>query len=210
MPDVANESRRMRLRRELTADIVRIAREQIAVAGPGGVTWRAIGRELGMNPASLYTYFDSRDDLFTALILESSTRLGHAVQAASDAVGDADPQTQVLACLHAFRDWSIANPGEFNLIFIDLIPGYAAPDDAGTLDAELAVIRPISQAVGKLTGRDGEPSQYVPEAADSFIALWAMTHGLISLEVNNHAPPSDARARFDRIVTAAVHRLAQT
>ena len=100
------------------------------------------------------------------------------------------------------------NPGEFNLIFIDLIPGYAVPDDAGTLDAELAVIRPISQAVGKLTGRDGEPSQYASEAADLFIALWAMTHGNLSLEVNNHAPPSDPRARFDRIVTAAVHRRA--
>lgn len=210
MPDVPNESRRTRLRRELTADIVRIAREQIADAGPGGVTWRAIGRELGMNPASLYTYFDSRDDLFTALILDSSTRLGHAVQAASDLAGDSDPQAQAVACLHAFRDWAIASPGEFNLIFVDLIPGYVAPDDSGTLEAEVAVIRPISQAVGRLTGRHGEPSLDAPESADSFIALWAMTHGLISLEVNNHLPLADRRARFDRIVTTAVLDLAQT
>ena len=73
------ESRRDRQRRELVAEIVEIARAQLASGGRAAVSWRGIAREVGMNPASLYTYFDGLDDLFTAVILDSYGGLAAAL-----------------------------------------------------------------------------------------------------------------------------------
>ena len=77
--ETPTESRRDRQRRELTAEIITIARRQLAEGGRAGVSWRAIAREVGMNPASLYTYFANLDDLFTAMIIESYGGLAAAL-----------------------------------------------------------------------------------------------------------------------------------
>lgn len=212
-PETRPETRRERLRRELTADILRIARRQLAEAGHGAVTWRAIARELGMNPASLYTYFDSLDDLFTGLILESYQRLAAAVDGAFQA---SEPTThderveRLMACAHAFRQWAVDHPAEFNLIFTDQIPGYAAPPAGPTYDAEMAVLDPLVKAAAALQGTTADPRAVSASAesdVDAVLGAWATMHGLVSLEVNHHLPDGDAAQRFDRIIRATVSAL---
>ncbi|MEM9749244.1 MAG: TetR/AcrR family transcriptional regulator [Actinomycetota bacterium] len=209
----APETRRERLRRELTADILRIARRQLSEEGAGAVTWRAIARELGMNPASLYTYFDNLDALFTALILQSYESLGAAVSSAAHEHGDAEPVDRAIACMLAYRAWAVEHPAEFNLIFTDQIPGYEAPDDAGTFEAEMAVLQPVIGALAAVRGRviPGTPSSPsevadTPEA-DASIALWAQAHGLVMLEINNHLPDDGRPERFERVVTRSIRAL---
>ncbi len=208
--NLAGESRRARLRRELTADIVRIARRQLTEAGPGAVTWRAVARELGMNPASLYTYFASLDELFTTLILESYQALGDAVREGFERAGHLEPVDHVVATALAYRHWAVDHPAEFNLIFTDQIPGYVAPTDAGTYDAEMAVLRPLLTAIGRVTGRHGNPAdQQTADSADADapIGLWAMVHGYVALEVNNHLPVERRSERFESIVRNAIAAL---
>ena len=131
--DQVPETRRARLRRELTAEILRVARHQLTVAGPGGVSWRGIAREVGMNPASLYTYFNSVDDLFTALIIESYGSLARSVQTAYDDGPTDDALERAMGCVRAYADWGRSQPAEFNLIFVDQLPGYAAPEGGPTV-----------------------------------------------------------------------------
>lgn len=193
------ETRRDRLRRELTQQILEVARQQLAERGPGGVSWRGIAREVGMNPASLYTYFDSMDDLYTALIVEGFQSLATAVGAAGEAASGAEPIEHVIACAKAYRAWAIDHPARFNLIFSDQLPGYAAPPGGPTVTAELAVIEPLMQASRRLTGGTDAFDELSAEVQDLHLGLFGLLHGLVALEVNHHLPPGqDHGKRFER------------
>jgi AcrR family transcriptional regulator len=74
---------RERARAETTAQIVRLAREQVAEQGAAALSLRAIAREMGMVSSAIYRYFASRDELLTRLIVESYDRLGEAAQGAA-------------------------------------------------------------------------------------------------------------------------------
>jgi AcrR family transcriptional regulator len=185
-------SRRDRLRRELTDEIVRIGREQLAAGGPTAVSWRGIAKAVGMNPASLYTYIDGIDDLFTRILLASFRDL--AAHMADAALGHADARSRLLACCRAYRRWAVDNPQQFNLIFTDQIPGYAAPPGGPTVDAEIAVYAPMVEALGEVIGRELDPLSLaalpLPERTRLF-APFAALHGFVMLEINHHAPLID-------------------
>lgn len=205
------ETRRERLRAELTQQILDVAGQQVADHGPGGVSWRGIAREVGMNPASLYTYFDRMDDLYTALILEAFQALAEAVQTASDAAVAGDPIEHLIACCSGYRTWAIENPARFNLIFSDQIPGYAAPPGGPTVDAEIAVFRPMNQAMERLTNKPTDPGDLTDlpvDEQDRHCILFGLLHGLVTLEVNHHLPPGlDHAGRFEQRLLRAVSSL---
>lgn len=125
----AGRTARDRARAELTAEIKREARRQLGMTGAGGLSLRAVARELGMVSSALYRYFASRDELLTALIIDAYAALGDAVRAADSAVpADAYRERWRAAC-HAIRGWATANPHEYTLIYGSPVPGYQAPQD---------------------------------------------------------------------------------
>jgi AcrR family transcriptional regulator len=202
----APTTRRERLRRELIDEVVAVARRHLAEGGPAAVSWRGIAREVGVNPATLYTYFDSLDDLFTAVIMDSFTRLADAVRSAADAAGDSDPLERVMACANAYRAWAIEHPAEFNLIFTDRIPGYAAPPDGPTVAIQSEIFGPFVDALDALDGV-GRPGgeRNVAAIADERVALWAAMHGFVMLEINNHLPfVADTDRVFDRTLRSRI------
>ena len=76
---------RDRRRAETVREIKAAALEQLAEGGPSGLSLRAVARALGMTVQSLYHYFDSRDALLTALVIDGHRALTSAVQDAVDA-----------------------------------------------------------------------------------------------------------------------------
>lgn len=183
-------SRRERLREELTTQIVAIGRRQLEETG---VSWRGIAREVGMNPASLYTYVDGIDDLYTRILIESFDSLAAAVRAANEASRDTPARQRLLACSAAYRDWAIAHPRQFNLIYTDQIPGYEAPAGGPTVDAEIAVEQPFIDAVAELLGRNPDDllADTTTKEFAAVVALRSQLLGFTMLEVNNHAPYLD-------------------
>lgn len=120
---------RERVRAELTAEIKALARQQVATNGAPSLSLRAIARDLGMVSSAIYRYFPSRDDLLTALIIDSYNELGAAAEAA-DAAGDRDDVAgRWRRVSDAAFAWARANPAEYSLIFGTPVPGYAAPTD---------------------------------------------------------------------------------
>jgi AcrR family transcriptional regulator len=187
----STESRRDRQRRELVAEIIAVAGRQLDEAGPGNVSWRGVAREVGMNPASLYTYFGGLDELLTALIAESFRSLASAVDQAYDE--SAGPVERFLACARAYRAWAVANPRRFNLIWTDQLPGYTAPPDGPTVTAEQAVYRPILLAIGHAEGSGDRLVEFATlPGYDQYrlLGLFGTLHGLVSLEINSHLAPS--------------------
>src|SRR5262249_58783161 len=87
----AGRTARERARAELTREIKDEARRQLVTSGAGGLSLRAVARELGMVSSALYRYFPSRDDLLTALIIDAYDAIGAAVEEAIAAVPSEAP-----------------------------------------------------------------------------------------------------------------------
>jgi len=98
-----------------------------------------VARELGMVSSALYRYFPSRDDLLTALIIDAYDALGEAAEAASAAPPATDLRGRWRATCHAVRNWALAHPHEYALIYGSPVPGYQAPQ--ATIASAIRVVR---------------------------------------------------------------------
>lgn len=119
---------RARVRAEMIDEIKAAARRHLATDG-ANLSLRAVARDLGMVSSAVYRYFASRDELLTALIIDAYHALGDAAERAEHAVDRADPAGRWLATCHAARDWALANPHEYALIYGSPVPGYRAPQE---------------------------------------------------------------------------------
>ena len=169
----AGRTVRERVRAELTREIKAEARRQLATAGTGGLSLRAVARELGMVSSALYRYFPSRDELLTALIIDAYDALGVAVEEADADVPRADVRARWRTCCHAVRGWARAQPHEYALIFGSPVPGYQAPADtiraASRVPLMLIGILRDAHAAGTLAAPDHAP--LTPVLADQVFQL---------------------------------------
>jgi len=110
-------------------DIKRIAREQLATQGGAALSLRAIARELGIVSSAMYRYVPSRDELLTMLIEDAYNAVGDAAVAADAACERGDLVGRWKAVGTAIRDWAVASPSEYALIYGSPVPGYAAPPE---------------------------------------------------------------------------------
>ena len=120
---------RERARAEITAEILDAARGHLATDGAPALSLRAIARDLGMASSALYRYFKSRDELLTRLIIDAYDALGAAAEVAEATVDRNDLAGRFAATCTAVRDWSLAHPNEYALIYGSPVPGYVAPAD---------------------------------------------------------------------------------
>ncbi|BCJ52439.1 TetR family transcriptional regulator [Actinoplanes sp. NBRC 14428] len=134
-------SLRARLRAELTDEIKATARRHLATDG-ANLSLRAVARDLGMASSAVYRYFASRDELLTALIIDAYDALGSAAEAGA---GEGTYEERWLGVCHAVRDWALANPYEWALIYGSPVPGYRAPGD--TVGPAIRVVLALGRIV---------------------------------------------------------------
>lgn len=155
---------RDRVRAELTREIKEAARQQLLDSGPAGLSLRAVARELGMASSAVYRYFPSRDALLTALIVDSYDSLGSAAENAERRVDRADLAGRWLAVCRAVREWAIASPHEYALIYGSPVPGYAAPPDTiGPASRVADLLIALLVDIGRAGARARADTTDVPE-----------------------------------------------
>ncbi|MGW3154179.1 TetR/AcrR family transcriptional regulator [Streptomyces sp. NPDC001089] len=202
-------SLRDRRRAAATREILGAAEHQIAEHGPAALSLRAVARSLGMTVQALYHYFPSRDELVTALIVKAYDALAEAVQAAVDAVPDGSPGERVLVAAEGYRQWAVAHPERFQLLYGTPLRYYAAPVDgpttqavrrmsaifehemfAGFTTAQLAAAEAPGLSAELLSYLDQLPPTGVRELPPAATALvmsaWGHMHGMVVLEVFGH------------------------
>ncbi|MEW2511958.1 TetR/AcrR family transcriptional regulator [Streptomyces sp. NPDC046870] len=192
---------RARARQEVTAAIKDAARRQLAAEGAAKLSLRAVARELGMVSSALYRYFPSRDELLTALIIDAYDSVGEAAERARDAAADAPAPDRWIAVCEAVRDWALAHPHEYALIYGSPVPGYSAPETTVPAAARVGMVfigivrdahegpglSPLSlpaglRPEGARMAADFAPD-VPPEAAVALVAAWAQLFGLIGFEL---------------------------
>jgi AcrR family transcriptional regulator len=128
------------VRAELIQEIKDEARRQMAQEGASSLSLRAIARHLDMVSSGIYRYFKSRDELLTALIVDAYDAIGSAVEAADKHSDRADFAGRWSACCHAVRDWALAHPHEYALIYGSPVPGYHAPEETNPPASRVALV----------------------------------------------------------------------
>ncbi|MGV9386436.1 TetR/AcrR family transcriptional regulator [Nonomuraea sp. NPDC003707] len=204
----ATPRRRDRVRAETSSEIKSIALKHLTANGADAVSLRGIAREMGMTAGAIYRYFDTRDDLITALIADSYASLADVMEAASGSAPVSDPVRRILAVTEAYRQWAITHPEEFRLIYGDTVAGYQAPEDGPIQEAEeraCAVLLTLVEMGWPVADHpEAEPygwpdfgvaystrvRELFPDLPPAAVALalrtWGRMHGLVALEINGH------------------------
>ncbi|MGC9668065.1 TetR/AcrR family transcriptional regulator [Planosporangium sp. 12N6] len=166
-------SLRARVRAEMIEEIKSTARRHLAADG-ANLSLRAVARDLGMVSSAIYRYFASRDDLLTALIVDAYDAVGTAAERAEAAVDRADLLGRWLATCTAVREWGLAHPHEYALIYGSPVPGYTAPVDTVPPASRIPILigRLLADGfrTGALPAERGEP---VPAALHPELAAVA-------------------------------------
>jgi AcrR family transcriptional regulator len=185
----AGRTARERVRAELIREITGIARRQLATEGAAGLSLRAVAREMGMVSSAIYRYFPSRDDLLTALIIDGYNAVGEAVESADAKTDAGDFAGRWLAVCRAVRDWALAHPHEYALLYGSPVPGYKAPEDTvpAALRDTIVFARIIAEAhaAGAL-----DPAGPLPPAPPSLAEDLARARAMLPMDV-----PDDVIAR---------------
>jgi len=205
---VMSTTRRERLRESTVGEIKALARRQLVASGPHGVSLRAIARDMGMSTPGLYRYFASHEDLLSALITDVYTELAEHLEAARDAQPGATPGARLCITSRAFRQWALAHPSDFALVFGSPIPGLdvpaEAPIEAGrrfgdvffSIMAELWMRTPfpvpaeqdlepaLAQQLALYQSHFGAGLPL--PALQVFLSCWVRLYGLVCMEVFGH------------------------
>ncbi len=201
--------------RDLSKTIKAVAYRRLAEHGTGGLSLRAIARDLEITAPAIYNYYRRLDDLITALVVDAFTALGEALAVGVQACPADDHVARVKASGLAYRAWALAYPERYNLIFGTPIPGYTAPEaitrPAAAIGLEV-LIRALEEArqAGQLPVRDAlwqrHPAlraqidawrQLVGSQAHPYchylaLVIWPRVHGLVSIELYHQLPPGIA------------------
>jgi AcrR family transcriptional regulator len=172
----ASRTARERARAELTREIKEEARRQVAADGAQGLSLRAVARQLGMVSSAVYRYYPSRDSLLTALIIDAYDSLGAAVETADAGQPRSDLRGRWRAICHSARNWAVAGPHEYALIYGSPVPGYRAPQEtiAPASRAGLILGRLLADAwAGHVIGEAAAGPPLSPQLAEQGAALAA-------------------------------------
>lgn len=203
------------------------ARRQMAQEGASSLSLRAIARHLDMVSSGIYRYFKSRDELLTALIVDAYEAIGSAVETADGHCERTDFAGRWSACCHAARDWALAQPHEYALIYGSPVPGYHAPAEtiAPASRVALALVAIIHDAAEAEELRGPFVAEMSPRLSKSAateaarleaigfngvpddaiirsVAAWTQLFGAVNFEVFGRLADivEDAHAVFDQSV----------
>lgn len=196
----------------------------MAESGVGALSLRELAREMGMAPSAIYRYYDNRNDLLTALIIDGYDSLTTELESEYERLATADPRPpsrQVLTEIGlAYRRWALGNRVKWLMIFSSSVPGYTGTDETTAASTRMAgpVLRVLADAVtageldatsiearidGALAAQLQEWStrggiELPPAALAAVPWCFVVMHGAVSLELNRQLPPSlqDSEAVF--------------
>jgi AcrR family transcriptional regulator len=196
----------------MIAQIKAAARQQMAEHGTAGLSLRAIAREMGITAPAIYHYFPRLEDLITGLIVDAFTALAEAMEQAEAAEASDRPYAKILALCTAYREWALAYPTIFQLLYGNPIPGYQAPEELTiplarrpfmglfhwfmrayqggelTIPAEYQVVPP-AMAAGIASWRQVSGIEMPDALLGLLMSGWARIHGAVLLELFGHLEP---------------------
>jgi len=166
--------------------------------GPGGLTVRAVAAEAGIAPMGVYNRFGGKDGLVDALLIIGFDRLRAVIEAGAE--------PGMPARLHAsglcYRDFALANPHFYAIMFEDAIPHELKSEEVGAHASAAfgALVRLLElTAAGRLDA---------PDPREAAQRIWSAVHGAVSLELKGMVLTPDPAATYSALLEPIIRGLA--
>jgi AcrR family transcriptional regulator len=156
--------------------------------GATALTVRNITAEAGCSTTGVYTYFGGKQGLIDQIFVAG-------FESFDEATGPALRSDDLFAAGWAYRQWALANPTQYMVMFGRAVPDYA-PSEAARWRA-LQSFFDLAEAVGRV--RPG------PDHADRAFHLFATLHGYVMLELAGMA--SETIEQSDALFEGALRSL---
>lgn len=162
----------------LRQKLLEAASSAIVSQGEQSLSLRALAAEAGTTTSAVYSLFGDKEALISAVAEEGFRRFAQVLE---QAPRTEDPWADLLALGVAYREYALAEPHFYRVMFSRPHPSTETPENT-----TFGVLR---KAIQRAAGLDLEAAQ--PEA----LRLWALTHGMVSLELNGLIPGSAAERK---------------
>jgi AcrR family transcriptional regulator len=178
------------------AAILDAATRLLVTEGPAALTVRRISGEVGCSTKVIYTLFGGKEGLSQALWLEGFARFERRLRAVPT---QGDPLADLRAGLEAYRDYALAEPDYYRVMFMGAMPGFQPGPEAAqtakrTLELLVGAVRDCLDA-GLLRGGAAE------ELAE---LLWTAVHGAVSLEISGFFHGTDEARRYRAVCSSVL------
>lgn len=175
----------------LRTRLLDVTSEVLSTSGPAAVTVRDVARRAGTSASAVYALLGSKDALLGAVVDEGFRRFA---QHLAEVPRTDSPEADLLALGLAYRRSALADPHFYRVMF----EAAAGPDPA----TQRATFGALHDAVARVLDSHARPTDGAMEAA---VGLWALVHGLVSLELAGLLPGDAAEhaARYERRLRAA-------
>ena len=194
------DSRRTRNRRgeggRLRGELVSAASTLLeTISGEDALSLRAVARQAGVAPQSVYLHFADRRELMTAVYAVRFGELSAELSSAAAAAGADTPGARLATICHAYCDYALRHPGRYRVLFGTAgTPGWEpqAMPGMATWDLFRTAVRDCL-----------DPAADDASADETAACIWAALHGLVTLRRDRPSFPwPDLNTLIDTVLAA--------
>jgi AcrR family transcriptional regulator len=193
----------IRRSRTPSADVERellAAAEAVLVReGPSGLTVRAVAAEAGIAPMGVYSRLGGKDGLVDALLIRGFDRLRATMETPGDSQ---DPLQRLRDCGLRYRQFALANPHFYAIMFENAIPrdhlSDAVMEHASAAFGALVRNVELAAAAGRIAA---------PDATEVAQQLWNGVHGGVALELKDLILTPDPEATYEALLLTILRGL---
>lgn len=155
----------------------------LAQSGPAALSLRPLAAQAGTSTSAVYAMFGSRSALVAEVVAEARRSFAAAQR---ESATSEDPAADLIALGHAYRDWALAHPALYAVMF-----GGRLQSDCPE-SSELAALGDEAMApLVTLVRRLAQVERLVTGDVDlAAWGIWSGVHGLVSLEIAGLIPLS--------------------
>jgi AcrR family transcriptional regulator len=183
-----------------------IERELVAAAegvlvrdGPGGLAVRAVAAEAGIAPMGVYNRLGGKDGLVDALLIRGFDRLRESISAGHEP----DLLERLRACGGRYRQFALANPHFYAIMFEDAIPH--EHDSAEVSEHAAAAFGALVRNVELAAAAGGIIADDPQEVAQQ---IWSSVHGAVALELKGLVLTPDPEVTYRALLETVLRGLA--
>jgi AcrR family transcriptional regulator len=172
--------RREREREQLRQHVIEAARDLLLEQGLSGLSMRSIAERIEYSPATIYLYFEDKEELVREVVRTGFERMSAVVMEEMGACAGSGAAEQYGAMGRAYAKFALGNPSYFRVMFE--LPGKpeveCVPQEGGAVGFEAA------ESLVRRAVEEGGFGAVDPRR--TAVVGWGLIHGLTSLYLSGH------------------------
>jgi AcrR family transcriptional regulator len=170
---------------KLRLDILDAAEQLLVEMGsPDMVSMRAIADRVGVSPPAIYMHFDDKDELFFECCNRRFTEMAGRMREASEQQTTAMGRLEAMG--RAYIDFGLSRGEQYEVMLLGKHPASLGPEEV----LELPGAQALSMAAAAVAeGVAAGELRADLDAMATAVALWATTHGVVLVLLDNRRHP---------------------